>query len=187
MFSPSPSAGAIRWNIVRVRAHSQTECIVLGDKFLPLSTHWIAAGRGRSVLCPVDDCPLCEFLPVRGFFYLPVMWDSRQAILELSAMASSHFEQHCKFLHGGIRPGLIVQLSRKGTKQPIRSEVIGEHEGARVVEFGLFVARVMAVYNYPPCNPHEPIEVYERRLQAAARVRAKRIVEELQTSKSPGV
>lgn len=193
MFSPTPSAGAARWSIVRVRAGSQTEVIVVGSKLLPLSTHWIAAGRGRSVLCPVDDCPLCVWLPVRGFFYLPVIWDARQCILELSSLAASHFEQHCKLLHGGIRPGLVVALSRKSAKQPIRSEVVEEREGVAAVDFLTFCSRVMAVYNYPPANPvalgscpMQALEMYERRLMVAARVRAQLVVDELQAASAKG-
>lgn len=187
MFEPSPSAGAARWPIVRVRDRNETEVIVVGMKFLALTTHWIPVGRGRSVLCCVDECALCDVLPARGFFYLPVVWDNRSAILELSALAASHFEQHCKLLHNGIRAGLKVRLARRGQKQPIRSEVVGFHDGARTIDQLTFASRVLAVYNYPPPNPDWDLLEYEQRIRAAAKVRSAREFDLYMKAACPGL
>lgn len=187
MFSPSPSAGASRWKVVRVLNNCETEVVVVGSAFFCLTTHWIPLGRGRSVLCPQDDCALCDVLPARGFFYLPCVWDARTAILELSSLASSHLEQHCKLLHGGIRPGLVLRLSRRGQKQPIRSEVVGFREGATSPSAELFASRVLAIYNYPPCNPSENMLDYEKRIRSAARTRAGRDFDLYMKAASPGL
>jgi hypothetical protein len=174
MFDSVPSLGPYRWPIVRVRPGATTEVILCGSKYLSLSTHFIPVGRGRSVLCPCEDCALCDVLPARGFYYLPCVWDSKAAILELSSLASSHLEQHCKLLHGTLRAGLKVRLLRRSAQRPIHSEVIGEHSNVRIVDQTTFASRVLAVYNYPPCNPDEDMPDYERRIRAAAKIRSGR-------------
>jgi len=170
MFTRDSSTGTVRWPIVRIAPGGCTEIVVCGTSFLPLTTHWV----GHTVICAGDDCRLCEVLPVRGLFYLPVVCASRPSILELSSVSSSHFEQHCKLLHGGIQPGLRIDLTRRGHKQPVHSEVVGNVPTASAVPLIEFVGKVMTLYHFPGPNPGEDFEAFEVRLQSMALLRADR-------------
>lgn len=170
MFDASPSPGSTRWPVVRVGVGGTTRVVVCAERFLPLTTHWVT----RTVLCAGEDCPLCEALAARGLFYLPVAWDERPAMLELSALASSHFEQHAKLLHGGIRPGLVVELSRRGRRSPVRAEVVAVRENVAAVPVLEFAPKVMALYSLPGPNPGETFAEYEQRLVRVVRIRAER-------------
>jgi hypothetical protein len=167
VFQADQVSGGSRWPIVRIAAGGQTEVVVLSTAFLPLSVHWV----GNSIVCPGSDCELCDLLPIRGLFYLPVMCNGRVSILELAAQSSSHLEMHCKMMHGGLKPGLVVQLSRRTKKSPIYSEVIEFRSGVRAIFHGQLASRVAAVYHLPCMNPDEEFDAYELRLQAMARAR----------------
>lgn len=170
MFDGSHSAGAVRWPIVRIAPGGVTEVIVASDRFLPVTTHWVR----RTVMCPGDGCELCEVLPARCLFYLAVVCASRPSILEMSSMSSSYFEQHCKLLHGGIQPGLVVQLTRAGHKSPVRSEVLSRKPGVQCVSVTALVSKVMPLYQLPCANPDEGFEAYELRLRKMVLLRASR-------------
>jgi hypothetical protein len=134
---------------------------------LPLSVHWV----NQSVVCCGEHCELCELLPLRGLFYLPVLCCGRTSILELASQSSAHLEMHCKLLHGGLEPGLLIRLSRRSAKSPVYSEVIDRRVGTRAVPMELFASRVAALYHLPPNNPGDTIEAYQERLQKMCRVR----------------
>ena len=168
MFQADSSAGAARWPLVRVQAGGETRVILVHDRLLPLSVHWVQ----KSIVCPGDGCDLCTDLPVRGLFYLPVVCCNRVSLLELGAQAASHLEQHCKLLHAGLRPGLSIRLSRRTSKSPIYSEVLEFVDSTRAIDFMTFVSRVMALYHLPCANPEESFQDYSERLILIAKRRA---------------
>lgn len=172
MFVASHSVGVNRWPLVRVQVGGQTRVICLCDKFLPVAVHWSSFGKGRSILCPQQDCPLCSYMPSRGLFYLAVTCFGHASILELGSQASSHLEQHAALLHGGLRAGLEVQLSRRSPKAPLYSEVTGFADGTRHVTLLQFAAKVMALYSLPCPNPDESLEGYQARLLPIVQRRA---------------
>lgn len=180
MFDPNFCSSASRWPLVRISSGGRTSVILLQTTMLPLSVHWV----GRSMLCPQAACALCNILPVRGLFYLPVSCNGRASILELGAMSSSHLEQHCKLLHGGVRPGLEVDLTRRGAKSPVHSEVVGFRPGCVSVEMIEFIGRVMALYHLPSANPNETIAAYEARLLHQVIGRAKHEAARLEESQN---
>jgi len=183
MFTNDSEAGSTRWPLVRVQAGGETEIVVCGSRFLPLTTHWV----GQTTVCAGDGCALCDVLPVRGLFYLPVVCGSRPSILELSSTSASHFEQHCKLLHGGIRPGLVVRLSRRGRKQPVYSEVVSCIETASTVPLLDFVGKVMILFHFPGPNPGEDFPSYETRLRAMVLLRADRERRRYESRSSAGL
>lgn len=170
MFSADVSQSSHRWYVVRMGAGSRTEVVLLSRKFFALTTHW----NSCTVPCCGDECRLCDTLPARGLFYVAVVCNSRVMLLELGAQSSSHFEQHAKMLHGGMKPGLVFSLSRTGPKSPIRSEVIRFQEDAKEVDQIVLAARTMALYKFPCPNPDEEIESYEKRCRKVAKVRCDR-------------
>jgi len=174
MFEADRSLGVNRWPLVRIVPGHGTEVVLLSRRFFEISTHWVSEGKGRSIPCCGDDCRLCELVPIRGLFYAACMWDSRVAILELGAQASSHFEQHCKLLNGGMQAGLVVMLTRRGAKQPVRSEVLRSQTGCVEVSALELATHVMAIFKYPCPNPGDDLEAYERRCRLVAKVRCDR-------------
>ena len=170
MFNADLPLSSNRWPVVRLVAGSRTEVTLLSSAFFALTTHW----NKCTLPCSGSDCRLCEILPSRGLFYAAVMCGSRVSILELGAQSAGHFEQHVKLLHGGMRPGLVVALSRKGAKSPVRSEVIREVAGSVEVPMLELAAHVMALYKFPCPNPGEPMEKYELRCRSIATVRCNR-------------
>jgi hypothetical protein len=108
-----------------------------------------------------------------------VSWDGRFGILELSAVASADFEQHARLLHGGLRPGLDLQLSRRSRKQPLRVEIVGQRSVSNAVPLTVLASRVLALYHMPPANPGESVESYGERIAAIAAKRNERLGEAL--------
>ena len=168
MFEADSGRATRRWPVLRMTPGHRTEVRLLSDRFFPLTTHWIrnpAFPRGATVPCPGDDCLLCETLPARGLFYLAVGCNGGVYILELAAQSSSLLEQHLKLLHGGIKPGQNVVLTRASDKSPVRSECVSFKEGTRAVSLFDLAARVMALYRYPGPQPEEGFEAYEERMK----------------------
>jgi hypothetical protein len=155
----------------------------LSRKFFAISTHFVRV----TVPCPGEDCRLCETLPQRGLFYLAVMWGSGVSMLELGGLSASMLEQHAKLLHGGLRPGLVLDLSRKGAKLPVRSEVVRVQEGVNDVQHLDLANHVMALYKFPPANVGECIEQYEARCRQIAKVRNERFAVEFEQRRGLGV
>lgn len=175
MFEADRTLGVHRWPVVRLRGGSMTEVVLLSTRFFALTTHWSNA----TFPCCGDDCPCCELLPSRGLFYVAVHCASRISILELGSQSASHFEQHAKLLHGGMKPGLVFQLTRQGAKHPVRSEVVRTQEKCSEVSQLELATRVMCLYKYPCPNPGEDLAAYERRCRAVAKVRCTRTAETL--------
>lgn len=181
MFNADQQAGTTRWTVVRLRCGSQASVTLLSPSFFALTTHW----TGQTVPCSGDDCALCEFSPARGMFYAAVYSNSRVCLLELSAISASHFEQHCRLLHGGMRPGLQVDVSRRTEKRPIFTEVTGFKEGATPIELLDLAAHVMVLYKFPYPNPGETIAAYEMRIRQSTIIRNRRLAEQMKRQMKP--
>lgn len=171
MFIADRTLGVNRWPLVKLQQNSRTEVVLLSSRFFALTTHW----ANGTVPCPGDDCPLCCTLPARGLLYLAVHSFGRTSILELGSLSAANFEQHAKLLHGGMIPGLKFQLSRKGAKHPIHSEVIGSQSGVEEIKLFDLCRHVMSLYKFPCPNPSETLETYESRCRDIARVRCERL------------
>lgn len=167
MFEADRQSGSHRWPVVRLRAGSKTEVVLLSSQFFSITTHWI----GHTVPCAIDDCDLCELLPQRGLFYLAGMVNSRVHLVELGSQSASLLEQHAKLLNGGMKPGQVYELARFGAKHPVRSEVIRFQEGAIEISMLSLAAHAMALYRFPCPNPGEQIHEYAGRLQKLAQRR----------------
>src|SRR6266487_791749 len=175
MFNADRTLGSNRWPVVRLVAGSRSEVVLLSSRFFCLTTHWTRC----TIPCCGDDCGLCELLPFRGLFYVACACNSRVSILELASQSASHFEQHVKLLHGGMRIGLVVQLSRRGAKSPVNTEVVREQEKCTEVSQLELARHVMALYKFPCPNPGEDLAAYELRCRAVAKVRCDRASEVL--------
>lgn len=168
MFEANQDGGSVRWYVVKIHVRCATEVILLGDAFLPLTVHWC----GKTVPCGGDGCVLCSSLPGRGLFYLPVNWDGRVSILELGVLSANHLEQHCKLLHGGMKPGQVVRLTKRTLRAPAYSEVIDFKEGCKAVSRLELAPRVMRLYQLPGTNPGEGLNEYSARVSVIAKRRA---------------
>jgi hypothetical protein len=175
MFNADQHSGTTRWHVVRLNLGSTVSCTLLSSTFFALTTHWIA----QTVPCSGEDCGLCEFLPGRGMFYVAVYWNSRVCLLELSAVSASHFEQHCRLLHGGMRPGLEFNASRRTVKRPVYTQVTGFKEGTQNINHFDLAMHVMLLYKLPCPNPGENIESYEERLRIMTKIRNRRLADQL--------
>lgn len=183
MFDADQGCGATRWPLVRISVGGKTTVTTLASKFFALSVHW----QGQSFPCAGVDCPFCDFLPVRGVFYLPALCVGRVSILELASQSSSHLEQHCSLLHGGLRPGLILEISRRSAKSPIYSECVGKQEDCKAVDAVLFASRVLAIYHIPPANPTDTLKSYEERCRKFCQIRNGHFFERLKHAKKLGI
>jgi hypothetical protein len=183
MFSHDGQMGSNRWSVIRLRAGNKTEVINLSPAFFAMTTHWV----GHTVPCCIDDCDLCELVPARGLFYLAVFCMNRTMLLELGAQSSGHLEQHAELLHGGLRPGLIINCSRRGQKQPVYSEITGSQENVSAVSKLALAAKVMALYKLPCPNPTEDLDRYSERLVGMVRGRNVRLSLEMRAGKTPGM
>jgi len=174
MFNADQNAGTTRWHVVRLSLGSTVSCTLLSPSFFALTTHW----TGQTVPCSGEDCGLCEFSPGRGMFYVAVYWNSRVCLLELSSVSASHFEQHCRLLHGGMRAGLEFVASRRTEKRPIYTEATGFKEGTKAIEHLDLAAHVMLLYKLPCPNPGETIETYEERIRLMTKIRNRRLADQ---------
>lgn len=182
MFDATQEGGSVRWFVVKIHPRSETEIVLLSDRFLPLTLHWV----GKSVPCCGDGCPLCCWLPGRGLFYAACLWQNRLSILELGSMSYSHFEQHCKLLHGGVKPGHVVRLLRSTPKAPVHTEVVDTRTITRVVSLLELAPRVMRLYQLPSTNPGEGLDEYSTRCGVIARRRAELEIERLKKKHEAG-
>lgn len=173
MFQADRGSSGYRWPVLRMTAGSHTRVTLLSVKFFELTTHYV----GCTVPCCGDGCELCDLLPSRGLFYLAVNCQQRVSILELGGQSAMKLEQHMKFMHSGLLAGHVIDLTRRGKKSPVYGEVVETLPGVAAVTHLELVQRVMALYKFPPPNPSETFEAYERRCAALAITRCKRLVE----------
>lgn len=183
MFSADRTLGSNRWPVVRLVPGSQTEIVLLSPSFFAITTHW----NKCTVPCSGEDCDLCQLLPSRGLFYVACVCASQVRMLELGSQSASHFEQHCKLLHGGMRPGLLVSLSRRTQKSPVFTEVIGFKEQVAPISTLVLANHVMALFKFPPANPGECVISYEKRCRVLAKVRNARMAELLTSQQNRAV
>jgi hypothetical protein len=183
MFTADRGTCGNRWPVVRLRAGCSTEITLLSREFFALTTHW----HRCTVPCAVDECALCELLPSRGLFYCACVCQSRVSLLELGAMSSAHMEQHAKLLHGGMQPGQVFVLSRRGQKTPVHSEVERVQSGVSPIPLLSLAAHVLALYKFPPPNPSDSIEDYEVRIRLIAQKRNELAARQLTASKQTEV
>lgn len=167
MFEADRGTCGNRWPVVRLRAGSSTEIVLLSREFFCLTTHW----NRCTIPCAGDGCALCEILPARGLFYLAAMCMGRVHLVELGALSAANLEQHAKLLHGGLRQGLVFSLARRTAKSPVYSECIREQAGVSPVSQIVLAAHVLALYKFPPPNPADSIESYEMRVRGIAQRR----------------
>lgn len=170
MFEADRQSSPSRWPLVRVSGGGACEVVLLSTRFFALSTHWTTSTSP----CPGEDCRLCELLPLRGLFYLAVLCQSRVSILELGALSATDLEQHAKLLHGGLRAGLVVRLTRSSAKRPVRSEGIRVQANVSEVSQLELATHVMALYKFPCPNPGDDLAAYEVRCRQVAKVRSDR-------------
>lgn len=175
MFEGDRGTAGNRWPLVRVTPGHATEVTLLSSEFFAISTHWAKV----TVPCAGEACDLCNVCATRGLFYLAVTWCSRLSLLELGGQGANDLEQHCKLLHGDLRPGLVLRLGRKRQKDPVRSECVREIPAAQPVPLLALARHVMAVYKFPPPNPSEAIEDYERRCRSVAQIRNRALAAQL--------
>lgn len=171
MFEADRNLGVNRWPIVRVASGRRTEVMLLGGKYFCLTTHWL----GYSIPCVVDDCPLCDQLAARGLWYLAVKWDSRTSLLELGSVSASNVEHNAKLMGGGMRAGVVLELGRHGPKKPVMSEFVRFVDGVAPIDYIDLVRHVMCLYKFPPPNPGDDVNAYEKRCRQIARVRCERL------------
>ena len=160
---------------VAYRGHAAERCVLACYDALSIGTRFCAPSMAvRCASC--FRAAACTTSPLR------VAVTSRS--LELGGQSASHFEQHAKMLHGGMTPGLVFELSRRGAKSPVHSEVSRVQESVDAVPRLLLAQRVMALYKFPCCNPGDTIEQYESRLRSIAQRRneytAKQLTGEMQ-------
>lgn len=167
MFDGTEVVGVNRWLVLRLAPGSQTEVVLLSERFFSVVSHWTAA----TVLCSGEDCALCAYLPARALYYLACHVGSQVRMVELGGLSASHLEQHCKLLHGGMQVGQVIKLLRRTAKSPVHSEVMRVQEGVQSVSPMLLAQRVMALYKFPPPNPSDDMLSYEARICAQVKVR----------------
>lgn len=183
MFEADRGTCGNRWPVVRLRAGSSTEIVLLSREFFCLTTHW----NRCTVPCAGEGCALCEILPARGLFYLAAMCMGRVHLVELGALSAANLEQHAKLLHSGLRQGLVFSLSRRTGKSPVHSEVVREQASVSPIPLLQLSAHVLALYKYPPPNPAETIEAYELRVRAIAQRRNQLLATQILQAKSERV
>jgi predicted RNA-binding Zn-ribbon protein involved in translation (DUF1610 family) len=117
---------------------------------------------------------VCEIMPARGLFYLAVGCNGLISLLELAAQSSSGFEQHAKFMGGGMIVGQVFRVQRRTDKAPVKAELLRVQERCAEVPHLELAKRVMALYKFPCPNPGEDIASYEHRCRLVAKVRCDR-------------
>lgn len=179
MFEADRSRVLSRWEVLRLKVGHKSEMVLLSSKPFCLTTHYV----GTTIPCAGQDCPLCETLCQRGLWYVAGAVNGRCMMVEFGGASYGLLEQHAKLLHGGLRPGQVYRLERHASRRPTWSECVGFKEGVRAVDHFDLCKHVMALYKFPPPNPDETIETYERRCHRMAFVRNKRAAELLADGK----
>lgn len=160
-----------RWPMLRVPVAARMQVELCGCEWVRLATHF----SHRTFLCTDSaDCPACEFLPARNFWYLPVTRQPgfRPGIIELSAAGSADLEQVVRLAFGSFRIGAVVELSRRKQRSPTRAEAVRLNEAATAVSEHLWLSALMAIYGLPQLNHNEHIGQYATRVRGKVTTRA---------------
>lgn len=160
-----------RWTVLRVEAHRESRVELLSGDWLRLATHFF---RGTFLCAEGEDCPACEVLPARCYWYLPCLIrpGSWLGLLELSATASADLEQRTKMAGLRICSGLEVVLSRKTKKAPIRCEPTAIKESPSVARPHEWVSGLFRVFGLSGLEPGETLEHCSGRLRPTITRRA---------------
>lgn len=180
---PSPSP---RWELLRVQPRHDVVVELLSGDWVRLSTHY----HRKTFLCSESpQCDCCDLLPVRPYWYLPgLLHPTRRAtLIEFSSAASSDLEQHAKLLSGRIGPGLVVRLTRRTPKSPVKSEVVSDSSVNTTLRFHQWVSALMAIYLMPPIREDEEIEAYGRRIASVVDQRSAVIATQIRNVSKRGV
>jgi hypothetical protein len=183
MFVDEAPRSSYRWHVLRMKAGSRVELCLLSEKFFAISTHFLRS----TVPCPGENCALCDLLPVRGLFYVAVRCESQTMLLEMGSVSASDFEQSTKLFGPGMKAGVVVEVSRRGQKSPLRTEVLRFQESVNACALLTLSQRAMALYRFPGPNPDETIADYERRLRVISRKRNEMLAYQLMKTKQAGV
>ncbi len=173
----SPSH-CVRWSLLRVAPGHDVVVELLSGDWIRLATHYV----GRTVLCPeVDECELCDLLPVRAFWYLPAVVEPgrRPCLLELSSCASSDLEQVAKFAFGALRAGCQFRLSRRSAKKAVRAEALEFSAPRREPEFAEWASCLMAIFGLAAVEPGELLPEYGLRMRERVVRRASMYAEQI--------
>lgn len=178
MFEADKSRLLSRWDVLRLRVGHRSEMVLLSTKPFCLTTHYVRS----TIPCAGRDCPLCELIVPRGLWYVAGGINGRVMMVEFSGTSFGLLEQHAKLLHGGFKVGQVFVLERRAQKRPTWSECVRSVTTAHEVDHFDLCKHVMALYRFPPPNPGESIDDYERRCHRLAFVRNKRAAELLSKS-----
>lgn len=175
-----------RWPVLRVEPGHDAEIFLLAGQWVCLATHY----HKRTQIClGRDDCPVCAFLPSRCYYYLPAAYleSRRPVLLEMSPMAASDLEQTSKLLEQGIRAGLVLRVTRRSCRAPLRFECVTQGPAPAVIHESDWVTAVMAIYGFGAMKPGESLADYRERMKPAALARCERLAGELRgaSKKSP--
>lgn len=164
--------------ILRLKAGSDATVRLLSADWIRLPTHFARS----TVLCTgQQDCPLCELLPTRWYWYLPAIAVQTKAVvlLELSAKASADLEQAAGLFGSGFHAGARFQLIRRGAKSPVRVEWTGQDDPGKGMMLHEWVTPLMHVFGLPPINPGEQLEAYADRVHRPLHKRAEALAARL--------
>lgn len=170
------------WSLVRVVPQREERVVLLSGDWVRLSTHFFDG----TVLCPEgDDCPLCDLLPVRPYWYLPCLRrpGNRPSLLELSALTCTDFEQCAKFAGAGVCCGLTVILTRKSKRSPVRCEVEELVSSPRSALLHEWFSPLMKIFGFPALLPGELLDTYSKRIRPSALRRAELVAMRMQASR----
>jgi len=181
----SPTA-TTRWPLLRIVPGHTTDVELLSGDWVRLATHY----SGRTLLCSESAaCAMCELSAARHYWYLPacVFPTRTPTLLELSASSSADLEQRARLFHGGVGAGCVVRLSRKGTRAPIRCEVIESRDTTPLLAFQTWVTALMAIFCLPALGHDEPLDEYSQRVLVQVLERAKLGAARLRAGAEKGV
>lgn len=173
MDSEAPSKMS-RWPLLRVSVGGVSCVELLSGDWIRLSTHFSL----RTFLCSDGpECPLCEILPARSLWYLPVASSpgKRASILELSSHASADLEQVVRLGCGDLRAGAVVELHRRGSRKPVCAEFVELAKAATTVSLQRWGSALMAIYGLPPFGALESLPSYGERVRSKVFERAEMI------------
>lgn len=141
-----------------------------GDVWYYFGSHWV----GRVLLCSGEGCPGCLHGPSRvmgyrvGLIQHVEKW--RPALLEVSSGAIAGLQGFCEMEGLSDASGLVVELSRRGKRSPVRIEPVSS--GGATMPPDRSVATVInavaVLYGLPIMLPAEDPIDWAKRVQSMA-------------------
>lgn len=172
MFAP-PSAARSRWALplLKVSGGGRATVALVGERFWYFGSHWL----DRMYLCAGDGCPGCMHGPPRTMGYRVVMvqhptrWNP--ALLEASCLSINQLEGLAAMESLQVEAGLIVDVSRKTKRSPVRLEPASSQASVQVKAQKPFIAlnAVALLFGLPLMSEvEEPADWAERSREVAA-------------------